>query len=40
MDVSKMKNIGWEYTTELQEGIEKTYAWFLENIESIKEVKM
>ncbi|WP_026776839.1 GDP-L-fucose synthase [Polaribacter sp. Hel_I_88] len=40
MDVSKMKDVGWEYTTELQEGIEKTYAWFLENIEDIKEVKM
>ena len=40
MDVSKMKKVGWEYTTELTEGIEKTYAWFLENIESIKEVKL
>jgi GDP-L-fucose synthase len=40
MDVSKMKNVGWSYTTELEEGIEKTYAWFLENIESFKEVKM
>jgi GDP-L-fucose synthase len=40
MDVSKMQNIGWEYSTELQEGIEKTYQWFLENIENIKEVKM
>jgi GDP-L-fucose synthase len=40
MDVSKMKEIGWEYSTELKEGIEKTYAWFLENIESLKEVKM
>jgi GDP-L-fucose synthase len=40
MDVSKMKKVGWEYTTELTEGIEKTYAWFLENIENIKEVKL
>ena len=40
MDVSKMKNVGWSYTTELEEGIEKTYAWFLENIESFKEVKL
>ena len=40
MDVSKMKELGWEYSTELKEGIEKTYSWFLENIESIKEVKM
>jgi len=40
MDVSKMKKLGWEYTTELQEGIEKTYAWFLENIENLKKVQM
>ncbi len=40
MDVSKMKDIGWSYTTELENGIEKTYEWFLENIESIKEVKL
>jgi GDP-L-fucose synthase len=40
MDVSKMKKIGWEYSTELKEGIEKTYDWFLKNIENIKEVKM
>ena len=40
MDVSKMAAIGWEYSTGLKEGIEKTYSWFLENIENIKEVKM
>jgi len=40
MDVSKMKAMGWEYSTGLKEGIEKTYSWFLDNIENIKEVKM
>ena len=40
MDVSKMAAMGWEYSTGLKEGIEKTYSWFLENIENIKEVKM
>jgi GDP-L-fucose synthase len=40
MDVSKIATLGWEYSTELKEGIEKTYSWFLENIESIKEIKM
>ena len=40
MDVSKMRHVGWEYTTELKEGIEKTYDWFLQNIENIKEVKL
>ena len=40
MDISKMKELGWEYTTELELGIEKTYQWFLENINKIKEVKL
>jgi len=40
MDVSKMKNIGWEYSTELKDGIEKTYDWFLNNIDNIKELKI
>lgn len=40
MDVSKMKAIGWAYQTELDEGITKTYDWFLEHIDRFKEVKM
>ena len=40
MDVSKIKEIGWECSTELEEGIKKTYLWFLENIDSIKEIKL
>ena len=40
MDISKMKDIGWESSTELEEGIEKTYQWFLDNIDKIKEIKL
>jgi len=40
MDVSKMKSIGWEYSTELDSGIQKTYNWFLDNINNFKEVKL
>jgi len=40
MDVSKMKEIGWEYSTELEDGIKKTYQWFLDNIDKIKEIKL
>ena len=40
MDVSKMKELGWRYSTELEEGIKKTYTWFLKNMDSIKEVKL
>ena len=40
MDVSKMKELGWEYSIELELGVKKTYQWFLENIDSIKEIKL
>ena len=40
MDVSKMKDMGWRYTTELEEGIQRTYDWFLDNVENFKQVKM
>jgi GDP-L-fucose synthase len=40
MDVSKMKATGWQYNTELEEGIEKTYNWYLGNISSVKEMKL
>ena len=38
--ISKMKQIGWQYSTELEDGIEKTYSWFLDNIHSIKKIKL
>jgi len=40
MDISKMKELGWQYSTELEDGIKKTYKWFLDNIDTIKEVKL
>lgn len=40
MDISKMNAMGWTYSTELEEGIKKTYMWFLENINNFKEVKL
>lgn len=40
MDISKMHALGWKHQVELQEGIEKTYAWFLENQDNYKEVKL
>jgi GDP-L-fucose synthase len=40
MDVSKMKEIGWRYSTELEEGIKKTYTWFLKNMDSLKKIKL
>ncbi len=40
MDVSKMHDLGWKHQVKLAEGIQKTYDWFLENIEAFKQVKM
>ncbi|QXP69076.1 GDP-L-fucose synthase [Polaribacter sp. R2A056_3_33] len=40
MDISKMHNLGWKHQIDLKQGIEKTYTWFLKNIENFKEVKL
>ena len=40
MNVSKMKKIGWSYKTELEEGVKKTYEWFLNNSHNYKENKL
>ncbi|MFV8366711.1 GDP-L-fucose synthase family protein [Flavobacterium sp. XS1P27] len=32
MDITKMHNLGWKHQINLEEGIQKTYDWFLENI--------
>lgn len=40
MDVSKMTNAGWKAKTSLEEGIKRTYAWFLEHQDSFKQVKI
>jgi GDP-L-fucose synthase len=37
LDVSKLKSLGWEPTVSLEEGIKKTYEWFLDNIDNIRE---
>ncbi|HSF54202.1 MAG TPA: GDP-L-fucose synthase [Algoriphagus sp.] len=40
MDVSKMEKAGWKSKIGLEEGIQKTYQWFLEHQDSFKEVKI
>lgn len=30
LDVTRLNSLGWKYNTELKEGIQKTYKWFLE----------
>ena len=36
LDISKMKELGWENRISLREGLEDTYSWFQDNRESIK----
>ena len=40
LDVSKMKSLGWSYSTELYDGIKKTYNWFLTKKNNLREVKL
>jgi GDP-L-fucose synthase len=40
LDVSKMQALGWRHQINLEDGIQKTYDWFLENINDYKELKM
>ena len=36
MDVSLLSSMGWTYKTDLEEGLEMTYNWFLSNIVNIR----
>jgi GDP-L-fucose synthase len=40
MDVSKMHALGWKHAVDLEQGILKTYDWFLENINQFKQVNI
>jgi GDP-L-fucose synthase len=34
LDVSRLHDLGWKHSIDLQEGVKSTYRWFLDNIES------
>ena len=36
LDVSRLEATGWKYKTELRDGIEKVYKWYLKNKEGIE----
>jgi GDP-L-fucose synthase len=38
LDTSKLTNLGWQAHTSLDEGLAKTYAWYLENIDTVRAV--
>ena len=40
LDVSKLSHAGWNARISLEEGLKETYAWFLENADELRQVKM
>jgi GDP-L-fucose synthase len=40
LDSSKLRNLGWSPSIDLDNGIQRTYNWFSENQGAIKEVKI
>ena len=36
LDISRMRSLGWEPKTALEEGVKKTYEWYLEHIREVK----
>lgn len=40
LDVSRIHSEGWHHKIDLETGLEKTYRWFLENKNELKEVKI
>ena len=40
LDVSKIKETGWQYSTELENGIKMTYQWYLDNLDTIKKITL
>jgi GDP-L-fucose synthase len=36
LDVSKLNKIGWHYKIELNDGLSKTYSYFLKNIQNLR----
>lgn len=37
MDVSRLRSLGWEAATSLEEGLADTYQWFLGNVEHLRQ---
>jgi GDP-L-fucose synthase len=36
MDVSRLRNLGWGYSIDLEDGLRDAYAWFLDNQDSFR----
>ena len=40
VDVSKINSLGWRYTVELEDGIRRTYQWYLNTLENRGEIRL
>ncbi len=40
MDISKMHELGWKHQVDLEQGIQMTYDWFVENVDNVKKVTL
>jgi GDP-L-fucose synthase len=40
MDISKMHALGWKHQVQLEEGIQKTYDWFVANKQNVKKITL
>lgn len=38
MNVDRLRRLGWKYTIDLETGLKRTYAWFLNNVEGLRQV--
>lgn len=38
MNVDRLKKLGWQYSIDLETGLRTTYAWFLQNVEGLRQV--
>jgi GDP-L-fucose synthase len=38
LDVSRLSELGWSYRTELREGLEATYKWYLDNENEVRKL--
>jgi GDP-L-fucose synthase len=38
MDVERLKSLGWEYSYSLQDGLERAYKWFIDNLDEFRRV--
>jgi GDP-L-fucose synthase len=34
LDVARLHDLGWKHSIDLREGVESTYGWFLDNVDS------